>query len=439
MKTQPRQRLLVVSLNYAPEPTGVGKYVGEMTEWLATRQLAVRVVTAPPYYPTWVLQFGYTGRRYLAEQYAGSRVTRCPVWVPREPRGLKRVLHLLTFAVTSFPVILWQALVWRPDVVFVVAPALSSAPAAWFAARLCGARAWLHVQDFEVDAAFDLGLLPKSGLRGALLWLERSLMRRFDMLSTISDSMRAKLISKGVEASRIESFPNWVDTELIRPSSRINPLRSELGIDPTTRVIVYSGNMGEKQGLDVILTVAERFRVEPDVLFLLCGAGAARARIEQAAKPLRNVRFAPLQPLSRLNELLNLAELHLVPQLPAAEDLVLPSKLVSIMASGRPVVASARATSDLGRAAGQGGIVVEPGDVDGFEQAIRRLLSDEALRRRLGESARAHALKHWRRDDVLERVFSRVPEFAARVQAQPQPPDTDPAKLDAPVLIHAQR
>jgi len=412
MKKIDSRRLLVVALNYAPDLTGIGKYVSEMTEWLATKkQLAIRVVTAPPYYPSWTVRPGYSSRRYKKERIAGVEVYRCPLWIPRRPRGLTRVLHLASFALSTLPVLLWQAVSWRPHVVFVVEPPLGVAPGAWLAAKLCGARAWLHVQDFEVDAAFDLGLLRAGALRRAVLGMERGLMRSFDRVSNISERMLAKVLEKGVNRQRVFFFPNWVDMSLIRPLEEPNALRAELEIAASTRVLLYSGNMGEKQGLEIIIDVARRFN-EPDALFLLCGDGAVRARLEAAAVGLSNVRFIPLQPLSRLNELLNLAEIHLLPQRAAAEDLVMPSKLSAIMASGRPVVATARSGSDVARISLEGGLVVPPGDKDGFATAIRRLLNDEALRRELGASGRAYALANWERDAVLQRAFDELQSFA---------------------------
>jgi len=406
------RRLLVVALNYAPDLTGIGKYVSEMTEWLTTnKQLAVRVVTAPPYYPAWAVSRGYSAYRYRKERIAGVDIYRCPLWIPRRPRGLTRMLHLLSFALSSLPVLLWQAVSWRPQVVFVVEPPLGAAPGAWLAARLCGAQAWLHVQDFEIDAAFELGLLRAGALRRAILSAERALMRGFDRVSNISERMLAKLLEKGVDQRRVFLFPNWVDMSLIRPLEGANTLRAELGIAADARVLLYSGNMGEKQGLDLIIDAARSFEESP-ALFLLCGDGAVRARLEAAAAGLSNVRFIPLQPLPRLNELLNLAEVHLLPQRAAAEDLVMPSKLTAIMASGRPVVATARAGSEVARAAREGGIVVSPGDTPAFASAIRRLLADDSLRRQLGAAGRAYALTNWEREAVLQRAFDELQSFA---------------------------
>ncbi|MBV9695330.1 MAG: glycosyltransferase, partial [Gammaproteobacteria bacterium] len=174
---------------------------------------------------------------------------------------------------------------------------------------------------------------------------------------------------------------------------------------------LYSGNMGEKQGLELIIDAARRFTAD-EAVFLICGDGAARPRLEAAAGDLANVRFIPLQPLSRLNELLNLADVHLLPQRAAAEDLVMPSKLTAIMASGRPVVATASADSDLARIAREGGLVVPPGDTSAFAGAIRALLCDDTLRKRLGAGGRKFALAHWEREMVLQRAFGATRCFA---------------------------
>jgi colanic acid biosynthesis glycosyl transferase WcaI len=433
MKKDYSTRLLVVALNYAPELTGIGKYVGEMTEWLADRRVDIRVVTAPPYYPAWSVSVDYNARRYSRERLAGAKVFRCPIWVPREPRALSRILHLLSFAITSLPVMLWQAVFWRPDVVFVVEPPICAAPGALLAARLAGARAWLHVQDLEIDAAFELGLLQAGLLRRVVLMAERWLMRRFDHVSNISEGMQGKLRAKGVSGSRIVYFPNWVDVRLIRPLEEPSPMRRELGIAAGTHVLLYSGNMGEKQGLDVIMDVARQFVADRDVLFLLCGDGAVRPRISRTASQLPNVRLIPLQPLARFNELLNLADVHLLPQRAAAEDLALPSKLGPILASGRPVVASARLGSDIARFADSGGLVVPPGDTVAFEQAIRRLLASPGLRRQLGAAGRALVLANWERESVMRRTFVQFPAFAefAKVAIQSEPAEQMPGLLHA--------
>ena len=121
-------RILIYSANFAPEPTGVGKYSGEMAAWLAGDGHEVRVIAAPPYYPAWRIARGYRWPPFRRETCAGADVWRAPIWVPKSPGGIKRTLHLLSFAFSSFPLILMQ-LPWRPDVVLTVAPAFLCAPA----------------------------------------------------------------------------------------------------------------------------------------------------------------------------------------------------------------------------------------------------------------------------------------------------------------------
>jgi colanic acid biosynthesis glycosyl transferase WcaI len=409
-----------VTSNFAPEMTGIGKYVGEMTAWMFRAGYEIRVVTAPPYYPAWRVATGYSSRRYARERHSGALVYRCPLLVPRRPGGISRLLHTISFSLSTLPVILWQAFSWRPQLVFVVEPPLTCAPAAILAAKICGAQAWLHVQDFEVDAAFDLGLLRNERLRRCAFGAEKWLMRRFDRVSSISGAMLKKLGDKGVDPGRIGFFPNWVDTRLIRPLAGENRLRAELGIDTSTTVLLYSGNMGEKQGLNLIVEVARTFAGSANILFLLCGDGAAKWRTMQAAAGLTNVRFIALQPLERLNELLNLADVHLLPQRAEAEDLVMPSKLTAIMASGRPVVASARAGSDVARAAGAGGLVVPPGDAEAFGAAIRKLLSDVRLRADLARAGRVYAASNWDRETVLQAMMAQLEVSLAKpAHAQP--------------------
>src|SRR5229473_7383894 len=208
-------RILIHGINFLPESAGVGKYTGEMAHWLAAEGHEVRVVTAPPSFPQWRVSPGYRSWRYdsrpLPEQPKKLEVCRCPTWVPKNPNGLKRLLHLASFALSSLPVMLWQAR-WHPDLVLVAEPTLFCAPQALLAARWSAARAWLHVQDFEVDAAFELGDISAPHLRRWALAIERRLLSAFDRVSTISSRMADRLVQKRVDSPRCLLFPNWVDT-----------------------------------------------------------------------------------------------------------------------------------------------------------------------------------------------------------------------------------
>jgi colanic acid biosynthesis glycosyl transferase WcaI len=396
------KRILIYGINFPPEQIGIGKYTGEMAAWLAGRGDELRVVTAPPYYPEWRVRAGYAGSGFRTEQWQGMKVWRCPVWVPDRPTGAKRILHLLSFALSSAPAVLRQAF-WRPDVVWAVAPSLMCAPAAWLAARLSGAKAWLHVQDLEVDTAFELGILRHAWIRVLVLRVERWLLRRFDRVSTISTRMSKKLIAKGVPAARVRVVENWVNLDSVVPINGPSALRSDLGVMADTCVVLYSGNMAEKQGLDIVVEAARLLRERHHITFILCGEGPARAWLERLSAGLPNIRFLALQPVERLNELLNLADIHLLPQRAEVADLVMPSKLTNMLASGRPVVSTAAPGTQVDELVRQCGIVVPPGDVDSFARAIELLAENSSQRKELGRRGREYAESNWGRDEILTR------------------------------------
>ena len=406
-------RILLYGAYFPPEQIGIGKYTGEMAAWLVRRGHDVRVVTAPPFYPAWRVLDGYSGWRYRRERWQGMLVWRCPIWVPTRQTGVKRVLHLLSFALSSAPIALWQA-IWKPNVVVVVAPPLFCTFATLFAARLSSATAWLHLQDLEVDAAFETGLLRRAALRRAAVWIERQIMYRFDIVSTISRTMVSRVVDKGVDRRRCILFPNWVDTETIFPLQGRSAFRGELGIPDTVTVVLYSGNMGEKQGLETILEAARHLSGDSDLLFVMCGDGATRTRLVREYDDLLNVVWMPLQPLASLNDLLNLADIHLLPQRADVADLVMPSKLTGMLASGRPVIATAAAGTQIEEVVAQCGIVVAPGDDRSLAKAIQSLAKDSAERQRLGVAARNYAVDNLNMERTLHDFDKALGEAARK-------------------------
>jgi colanic acid biosynthesis glycosyl transferase WcaI len=315
---------------------------------------------------------------------------------------------------------LFQVL-WHPDLVLLVEPTFCCAPSALLTARLAGATAWLHVQDFEVDAAFELGDITSS--RGQILAhaLERWLLRKFVRVSSISGQMVSRLLLKGVDQSRCVHFPNWVDTGAIFPLPNPSSLRRELGISDNVIVALYSGSMGKKQGLDLLVDTARQLLHRSDIRFVFCGDGSYRQVFVEKARGLPNVNILPFQPAERLNDLLNLADIHLLPQRAGAADLVMPSKLTGMLASGRPVLATATPGTELASAVLGHGIVVPPGDVHAFVSALLGLAADGDLRQTLGHAARKYAVSHLNRDEILCR-FERSISNACDIP----PLDTEP-------------
>jgi colanic acid biosynthesis glycosyl transferase WcaI len=396
-------KILVQGINFAPDLIGIAKYTTEMCAALAARGHEIHVITAPPYYPNWAVPAPYRATRYRNEMIESVAVTRCPLYVPRTPTGTRRLVHHASFAASSALVTLYYARRLRPDIILAVAPSLMGAPAAYLAARVCNAVSWLHIQDFEIEAAFDLGLMSGPVIRRLALAAERRLLGAFDYVSSISPRMIARLGRKGLEDGRLFELRNWVDTTLVKPSDRLTSYRSALGIDAAKIVALYSGNMSAKQGLEHLAQAARWLAANcPKVVVILCGAGPMRPRLEALTAGLRNVHFIDLQPNAKMSELLATADIHLLPQRAEAADLVLPSKLAGMLASGRPIVAMADAGTGLAAAIKGVGVAVPPGSGDVFGRAVAALAGDAGLRQRYGKEARRVALAEWDRSTIIE-------------------------------------
>lgn len=363
-------KILFYALNYAPEPIGVGRYTGDIGAYFAGQGHAVSVITAVPHYPEWKVAAPFSPYRYTREQRNGAKVTRCPLFLRRPMRGLWRLLAPCSFAVTSLPVLAWSILRHRPDIVFCVEPTVFAAPAALLFSALVGARTVLHVQDLEIDAAFAVGHLKSARLRLAAVAAESFLMRRFGRIITISQRMRDFVVAKGVDSARIALVRNWVDLDAIRPIEGANRFREEFGWSEALHVALYAGSIGAKQALNVALDAAERLSARSDILFVIAGDGPAKAGLIERYGHLANVHFLPPQPEGRMCDLLNLADIHLLPQTRGIADLVLPSKLGGMLASGKPVLVTADQGTELHEVLNGVAIIVPAGDGEAIAREL---------------------------------------------------------------------
>ena len=365
-------------INYAPEPIGVGRYTGELGAYLVSQNIRVDVVTAVPHYPGWVLRSGYSNR-YRVEYICGARVTRCPMFLTSEMRGLWRLFAPLSFAITSAPIAVWRIFSIRPDAVFCVEPTLFCAPVALLAAKLVGARTVLHVQDLEIDAAFSVGHLKSGFARNVAILIERVVLRCFDSIVTVSKRMLEKLTEKEIPRDRLSVVRNWVDLEKIIPQSGRSKYRDELELSDEIFVALYSGNVGPKQALPLVLEAASQLEQRKDLLFVIAGEGPEKSQLVARYGHLSNVRFLPLQPEERLCEFLNFANVHVLPQHAGAADLVLPSKLGGMLASGKPCIVMSDAGSELHDFLSTQVILTPSGDIRALAKSLVALMDSNVI------------------------------------------------------------
>lgn len=367
-------KILIYGINYTPELTGIGKYSGEMGNWLSHRGHEVTAVTTFPYYPNWKIQPPYKNRWWKKEQLSENEtVIRCPFYVPKEVTSVKRILHEFSFLFTS-SLALCSLLFKKVDVIVNVVTPFHLGIAARLFARLKGVPMIYHIQDLQVDAAKELGMINNKTLLNTMEKVEKWILNRSTKVSTISEGMRKKVEAKGINSEKILFFPNWVDTTFIKPYTKEDSLIQELRFDENDYIVLYSGNLGEKQGLEYIIETAKNLLAFESIKFVIVGEGGVKDQLVKlvADYGLPNVYFFPLQPYEQLPRLLAMADLHLVLQRKAAADLVMPSKLTTILAAGGCAIITAEAETTLYKIAKKYnfGIVIPAENTDKLKEAI---------------------------------------------------------------------
>ena len=266
------------------------------------------------------------------------------------------------------------------------------------------------VEDLQPDTAAELGMLPRRVLP-ALYWLERFAYRHATLISTLSEGMRQRIVGKGVPSDKVVIFPPRTSDELFKvgaskpgASEGGNRFRTEHGLEGKF-VVVHSGNMGVKQGLDVMLEAAAKLREVKDIAFLLVGNGARQSHLKARAADLQldNLKFLPLQEEQQFLSMLEAMDLALITQLRTVSDTAFPSKTATLLSAGCPVVASVSANSEVARVmeSSGAGIVTEPEDSRALADAIYVLAQRNDLLHSKTVDARKYALDHWFPSTVL--------------------------------------
>jgi colanic acid biosynthesis glycosyl transferase WcaI len=338
------------------------------------------------------------------EERNGVSVRRSYVHVPGTSSTLKRIMYDTSFTLSSF---ISSLFVPNIDAILCVSPPLQLGVTGYLLSKIKGARFFLQLVDLVPDAAIALGMLEnKRAIRVARV-LEKFAYQRAEQIIVICQGFSDNIIAKGVPREKVHVFSDWIDTAFVRPIDQGNDFRSLHDLDPRSFVVLYSGNLGVKQGLPTLVEAARRLRHHEDIVFLIVGDGMLKDFLvhQVAHEDLRNVRFLPVQRMDAVPSMLSAADVLALPQKAEVVDIVIPSKLLTYMAGGRPIVGSVHPQSEAGRVVrrAEAGLVTPPGDSSAFADAVLSLHRDRALAARLGANARRFAEQHFARDRVLSR------------------------------------
>tara|TARA_Y100000780_G_scaffold219204_1_gene224955 strand:+ start:597 stop:1823 length:1227 start_codon:yes stop_codon:yes gene_type:complete len=387
--------LLVITPHFTPDTAPTGVVVTALVEEWCRLGHHAHVVTSLPWYQEHRVADGWTGRLARHGHHGTATVTRLhPFPVRKDHTGRRAaafgaftVLAAVTAAATRGPF----------DVVVAVSPPITVAFAARLAALCHGCPMVLNVQDVFPDVAITVGALNSRQLIGLARRLERTAYRAADAVTVLSADLQENITTKVAGLSRppmVETIPNFVDTDNLRPLDRLTEYRRENRLGDRM-VVMYAGNLGHSQSLDLVVEAARRHRNRDDLVYVINGGGVRAEEITAVAGGLQNLIVIGYQPAERLAEVLATGDIHVVPLRTGLASASVPSKAYSAMAAGRPIIASVDQGTEVARmvADADAGLAVPPDDPDAFTAAVEYLAGDVELRTRMGVNARAWAEK----------------------------------------------
>lgn len=396
-------RVLLVAVNYFPETTGIAPYVSSLAKGLSAHGMSVDVITAYPHYPQWRVWAGHRGWTTV-ENVKGVRVTRVRHFVPRVPRATLRLLSELTFGLR-----LLFGRVNPADVVVSVSPALfSSALLAMKVRRSTPLVVW--VQDIYTLGMVETG--TGGGMAGRMVELvESRLLRRSDRVVVIHRRFVNYLTNRlGVDEERLRVVRNWTHLGTSSMGSERVDVRRRFGWSDVETVVLHSGNMGVKQGLENVVAAA-RLADDLDlpVRFVLLGDGAERQTLVKLGQGVSRLDILDPVDEASFSAVLEAADILLVNEKVGVSSMAVPSKLTSYFSAGRPVLAATDLqgiTAEEVRNA-DGGVVVEAGTPEALVRAALRLGGDYAERARLGRNGREYCERVLSEEAAI-RAFAKV-------------------------------
>jgi colanic acid biosynthesis glycosyl transferase WcaI len=418
-------RVLVLSINYAPEKTAIAPFVSGLCEHLASESHDVSVVTAFPYYPEWRVWDDYRGHIYRRECINKVKVLRVWHFVPSHAsRLLQRLVHDISF---SLGALLGGLFVGKFDVIYCLCPPPTLAVAAHMLAKFRGRPYVIKLSDLASDAALATGIVKNRAAVRAARWIEKFAYRHADSIVCLCQGFIDKLTERGVPPGKLQVIPDWAHAQSVHSITGLNAFRTAHHVSEETFLVAYTGNIGKKQDLMNVVCAAELSQKEPGLLWLLVGHGEEQPEIEREIKrrALRNIRLLPLQPAASLADMYSAADVLLLNQKAAVRDAVIPSKLLTYMAAGRAVVAAVNENSEAAQLVlrAQCGVLVPAENPHALVESALLLQRDTALREKLGANGRAYAGAHFTKERILREYLAFFSRFTGKQQTKREAPE----------------
>ncbi len=409
-------RVLLIVIQFPPDTNSTGQLMSQLCEGLARCGHDITVLTTFPHYEHFRIGEEHRGKWIERTREQGLEIIRLFTYAPGKKTMFNRLLSYVTFNTLAAITATLSRSRW--DVILCPNGSFFTGLAASFIGVIKSVPFIYNVQDLYPDVPVRAGQLRNPYAIEALKAIEKLMYRQAAHVTVISPMMRDNLVSKGVAPEKISMIPNFVDTDFIRPLPKVNDFAKEHGLVDKF-VVTHAGNLGYVYDLETLLDAASLLSSEKNISFLIVGNGVAKAKLEKKARDLKlaNLRFMPLQPHERLPWLRACSDVQVSLYKNGAAQDSFPSKIYEIMASGRPLLASAEGGSGVQAlvAAAQCGLCVRPGDAEQLAAAILSLYHNRSMGETMGGCGRQYAESNHSKETVVARyneLFQRVSELS---------------------------
>ncbi len=387
-------RIVAICPHFAPDVAPTGEVMTTLAMELVKRGHDLHIITSLPWYRRHAIEDEWRGRPVQVEKTEWGRITRITPFPTDKTNLAARSVAFGGFTLAA--TVAGVASRWKPDVVLAMSPPLTLGLAGMAVARRSRVPFVFNVQDIFPDVAIEVGALSGEKVIAAAKRLELMVYRGADAVTVLSEDLAANVGNKLAEAgddhgTEVVTIPNFVDTDRIAAGERENSYRAEFGLSGRT-VVMYAGNIGYSQSLELVVEAArELVDSHPEVVFVINGGGSGLAALKEQAEGLPNVVFVGLQPKERLAEVVAAADIHIVALRSGLAWSSVPSKLYTILAAARPVVASIDEGTEVARVieAAGAGVSVPPENLGAFIAGLSKLLDSSEQRQVMGQSGRA--------------------------------------------------
>ena len=396
--------ILILTEAFPPEIRSASHLLYELAESLVEKGFKVTVITRFPKDYINKIEEKYISKLFLREKMGGINVIRLNSF--SFLRHIPLIRGLSQFVLSGLLVI-GGIISGRQDIILAYSPPLPLGISAYLLGKIKRAPFIFNVQDIFPQSVIDLGLLKSKVLIKISEAMEKFIYEKARYITVHSEGNGENIIYKNINSEKIVTIYNWVDTDLIKPiKSQDNNFRRKNNLNSKS-VVSFAGVMGFAQGLDIVIDCAELLKSYKDILFLLVGDGVKKEGLMKRTKDmqLNNIKFLPPQPKEIYPSILYASDICLVTLDKSVKTPVVPAKLLNIMASGCPVVASMNLKGDAPKIIRDAkcGYCVEADDVDGFSKAILKLYNNPKLRDEFGMNGRKYVVEHFSRKVCIEK------------------------------------